>query len=254
MQEKFKPMADLAREVMDSLGAKEIHPSPYASQQLMDAAKIDVDSWERDFVEQDNPAGEGKVSMRTILMPSMLETMGSDYAAKVEAVRAFEIGKTYTKNYVVPGAAPFECWNLSVGLYGEGEDLSTLAGVITALLEKMGITDVEFLVEAEYGTYHPEQCARIVTKDFSGQIVELGIMGELHPEVKQNFGIDAPAYGGELFFDLIVEFTDRARQYHESMTQPSASLDAEILASEAAQLDELERQIRALFGVVNGES
>ena len=254
MQEKFKPMADLAREVMADLGVKEIQPSPYGSQNLMDAANIDGDSWERDFVEQPNPDGDGKVYMRTILMPSMLETLGSEYAAKVEAVRAFEIGKTYTKNYVIPGAAPFECWNLSVGLYGEAEDLSTLAGVITALLEKMGIIDVEFLVEEEYSTYHPEQCARIVTKDFSGQIVELGIMGELHPEVKKNFGIGGNAYGGELFFDLIAEFADRARQYDASMMNPSASIDASILEAESAQLDELERQIRALFGVVNGES
>lgn len=254
MQERLTQMRDLAIKTLEELGIKEIQPSSYASQLLMDAANIDGDSWERDFVEQDNPSGEGKVQLRTILMPSMLESLGKEYAANQKSVRAYEIAKTYTKNYVVPGAAPFECWNLSVGLYGEEEDLSTIAEVITAVLEKMGIADVEFFVETEYATYNPEKCARIVTKDYSGQFVEFGIMGEFHPSVKENFAIDAPAYGAELFFDLIAEFADRAHQYHEAITQPLASLDAEILAAESAQLDELERQIKAVFGVVNHES
>lgn len=254
MQERFNQMQEAAREIMETLELIEIHPAPYAGQELMDLANIDGDSWERDFASQPDPAGEGKVYLRTILMPSMLEVLGNVYAENADAVRTFEIGKTYTKNYVIPDAAPFECVNLSLGLLGKDEDLSTLAGVVTTLLEKMGISDVEFLVEKEYGTYHPEQCARIVTRDYSGQEVELGIMGEFHPTVKENFGLDVPAYGAELFFDLIAEFADRARQYHQAMMHPSAAIDAEILSEESAQLDELEKQIKAFFGVVNHES
>lgn len=254
MQERYIQMQDIAREVLGTFGAVEIQPEPFASQELLDAANIDADSWERDFVEQKRPDGEGSDFLRTILMPSMLEILGKEHSANAETVKAYEMGKTYTKNYVIPGAAPFECWNLSIGLYGKDEDLSTLADMVTTLLEKMGITDVEFLVETEYGTYDPQQCARIVTRDFHGQEVELGIMGEVHPDVAGNFGIGTTAYGAELFFDLIVEFADRMMQYQMAEEQPSASIDAEILAAESAQLDELERQIKALFGVGNFES
>lgn len=253
MQEKIMQMCDLIKKELEILGVSEIEPSPFVCQEMMDAANIDVESWERDFAEQKDESGE-KVCMRTILMPTMLEVLGEEVAAGNDQLRIFEIGKTYTKNYVVPEAAPFECWNLSLGVYGKDEDLSSIAGMITTVLEKMGIADVEFLVEKEYGTYHPEQCARIVTKDFSGQEVELGIMGEFHPQVKEHFALNAPAFGAELFFDLIAEFAERAEQYHQSMTQPFATVDAEILSAEAAQLDELERQIKALFGVVNQES
>ena len=253
MNEKMNQILGFVRELMAGLGAREIEPADTASQELLDAARIDMDSWERDFPEIQNPSGEGKKALRTILMPSMLVALGGCRMGEIEAVRAFEIGNTYTKNYLIPTKEPFKSWNLSVGAYGEGESFENMRDTIRAFLLNMGIGEVEFVSESEYGTYAPDQCERIVTKDSTGTEVELGIMGKFHPEVIENFFIGCDAYGAELFLDLVVEIVARANQPAVEDTAP-ASLDAEILADEAAQLDELERQIRELFGVVNGES
>ncbi|MBR5315688.1 MAG: hypothetical protein IKU44_02760 [Firmicutes bacterium] len=241
----------LAEEVLTGLGAKAATPNEYASHELMDKANIDTDSWERDCVVQNLPDSEEKVLLRTILMPSLLEVLGEAAAAKEEAVRIYEIAKTYTKNYVIPGGAPFECLNLTLGAYGPEEGLEPLVNMIFALMEKLGVGPIEFISEPEYGTYHPETCMRMVTRDSQGQEVELGIVGRFHPTVAENFGFCENAYGAELFFDLILEIAERARQYHESIMQVSPTFDTEMLKAEAAQLDELERQIKAMFGAMN---
>lgn len=251
MDEKMNQILGFVRELMGALGAREIEPTDTASQELMNAARIDMDSWERDFPEIPNPAGEGVVALRTILMPSMLVALGGCRIGELEAVRAFEIGNTYTKNYLIPTKAPFKSWNLSVGAYGELESLENMRGTMRAFLQNMGISQIEFVAESEYGTYAPDKCERIVTKDPSGQEVELGIMGQFHPEVVENFYIGCDAFGAELFLDLVVGLVASANQDPQEAAQPSASVDAAILAEEAAQLDELEKQVRALFGTAS---
>ena len=111
-----------------------------------------------------------------------------------------------------------------------------------------GISEVEFAAESEYGTYASDQCERIMTRDPSGQEVELGIMGKFHPEVIDSFYIGRDAYGAELFLDLVVGLAVSANQESVEADAAPASVDAAILAEEAAQLDELEQQIRVLFG------
>ena len=73
-------------------------------------------------------------------------------------------------------------------------------------------------------------------------------MGKFHPEVVDNFFIGCDAYGAELFLDLVVGLVASANQEPAAEGTAPASVDAAILAEEAAQLDELEQQIRALFG------
>jgi len=254
MEEKMNQILSFVRELMASLGAREIEPADTASQELMNAARIDLDSWERDFPEVPDPAGDGMVALRTILTPSMLVALGGCRIGEIEAVRAFEIGNTYTKNYLIPTAEPFKSWNLSIGAYGQDESLENMRGTVRAFLLNMGISEVDFVAESEYGTYAPDKCERIVTKDPSGQDVELGIMGQFHPEVVDNFYIGCDAYGAELFLDLIVGLVASANQDSDETMQAAPSIDAAILSEEAAQLDELERQIRALFGTGNLES
>lgn len=253
MEEKMKQILGFVRELMTALGAREIEPADTASQELMNAARIDMDSWERDFPEVPDTSGDGTKALRTILMPSMLVALGGCRIGEIEEVRAFEIANTYTKNYLIPTAEPFKSWNLSVGAYGKGEDLDNMRGTMRAFLMNMGIGEVEFVPESEYGIYDPQQCERIVTKDPSGQDVELGIMGKFHPEVVKNFYIGCDAYGAELFLDLVVGLVASANQESDETAQAAPSIDAAILSEEAAQLDELERQIRELFGTTDFE-
>lgn len=238
-------LRSLTRNLLCGLGLNEIQTLSFSNNRILDNLGIEEDSWERNFVEIINPMGEETAAMRTILTPSMLDVLSRNYNRNVDTVRAYEIGLTYMKNLMDPNALPVESYNLALGLYGKDEDFFTLKGVIVTLLDRLGIRDVKFEAESEYKVYHPGRCARVVTTDYTGQEVELGIMGEIHPDVSENYGIGTRAYTAELFFDLIVELSDREIQYQQPPKYPSTSRDIAMVVEEDLQVGEMEAVIKA---------
>lgn len=256
-------MRELARQTLCGMGANEIQTFSFSNGKILDMSGIDEDSWERNFVEIINPMGEDTASLRTILTPGMLEVLGRNFSRNIENVRAYEIGKTFMKNLIDPKGLPDESYDLTIGCYGENEDFYSLKGMVCTLLDRLGIRDLKFVAESEYGVYHPGRCARVVTADTNGQEVELGIMGEVHPDVAENFGIDTRAYCCELFFDLIDELSDREVQYHQPPKYPSTSRDMALIVDEDLEIGEIEAQVKSmgigilrdikLFDVYRGE-
>lgn len=238
-------MRGLTRDLLCGMGVNEIQTYSFSNNRILDNMGIEEDSWERNFVEIINPMGEETAAMRTILTPGMLEVLGRNYARNVEQVRAYEIGLTYMKNLMDEKALPIETYDLSIGLYGKDEDFFSLKGVICTLLERLGIENVEFVAESEYKVYHPGRCARIVTTDYTGEEVELGIMGEVHPDVSENYGLTGTrAYVAELFFDLITELSDKEIQYHQLPKYPSTSRDIAMVVDEDLQVGDMIKVIK----------
>ena len=173
-------MRRLARDILSGMGANEIQTFSFISEKAFDSLRIDEDSWERDTVKVINPMGEDTSAVRTILMLGMLEVLGRNFARGISDVRAYEIGTVFSKNYIEPDGLPEETLDLSIGLYGNNESFFTLKGIVEALFENMGISNVYYVSESEYGTYHPGRCARIMLKPENGEDIELGLMGEVH--------------------------------------------------------------------------
>ena len=238
-------MRALASDLLCAMGVNEIKTYSFSNDRILDGIGIEEDSWERNLVRIINPMGEETSAMRTLLTPGMLEVLGRNYARNVEKVRAYEIGLTYMNNLIDDKALPLESYNLSIGLYGKDEDFFTLKGMVEILLERLGIKDVRFVAESEYRVYHPGRCARIVTRDLNGEDAELGIMGEIHPDVSENYGIGTRAYACELFFDLITELSDKEIQYRQLPKYPSTSRDMALLVDEDVQVGDMEAVIRS---------
>lgn len=237
-------LRDLTRDILCGMGANEIQTFSFSNNKILDSVGIEDDSWERAFVEIINPMGEDTAALRTILTPSMLEVLGRNYSRNVESVRAYEIGLTFLKNFIDDKGLPIESHNLCMGVYGEKEDFFTLKGMVVALLDKLGVKDVEFVAEHDYKVYHPGRCARVLAKDFNGEMIELGIMGEVHPDAAENFNIGTRAYCCELFFDLIVELSDREIQYHQPPKYPSTSRDIALVVDEELPVGQIEKVIK----------
>lgn len=232
------------RDLLCAMGADEIQTFSFINQKIFDACRIDEESWERDTVDIINPMGEDTAAMRTILTPGMLEVLARNYNRSVEGVRAFEIGKVFSKNYIQPEGLPDECFDLSLGIYGKDESFFTLKGMIECMFDMMGIKDVSYIAESEYGVYHPGRCARVVKVTDKGEEVELGIMGEVHPDVASNYGIGDKAYCGEFFLDRLIEFSSREIQYSKPPKYPSTSRDIAMVVSESTPVVEIEKVIK----------
>ena len=232
------------RDLLCAMGADEIQTFSFINQKIFDACRIDEESWERDTVDIINPMGEDTAAMRTILTPGMLEVLARNYNRSVEGVRAFEIGKVFSKNYIQPEGLPDECFDLSLGIYGKDESFFTLKGMVECMFDMMGIKDVSYIAESEYGVYHPGRCARVVKVTDKGEEVELGIMGEVHPDVASNYGIGDKVYCGEFFLDRLIEFSSREIQYSKPPKYPSTSRDIAMVVSESTPVAEIEKVIK----------
>ena len=232
------------RDLLCAMGADEIQTFSFINQKIFDACRIDEESWERDTVDIINPMGEDTAAMRTILTPGMLEVLARNYNRSVEGVRAFEIGKVFSKNYIQPEGLPDESFDLSLGVYGKDESFFTLKGMIECMFDMMGIKDVSYIAESEYGVYHPGRCARVVKVADKGEEVELGIMGEVHPDVASNYGIGDKVYCGEFFLDRLIEFSSREIQYSKPPKYPSTSRDIAMVVSEGTPVAEIEKVIK----------
>lgn len=246
-----RDIKDLARETMCAMGANEIQTYSFVSPKGVDNVRIDEDSWERAFVQILNPLGEDTSVMRTILTPQMLEVMGRNYSRNLEAMRAFEIGNTFMANMIDSKALPYESDNMSIGFYGKDEDFFTLKGAVVELLNKLGIKDIAFVPETEYGVYHPGRCARIVATHMAqlengpaAEEVELGIMGEVHPEVADKYGIGVRCYLAELMFENVSELSNTAKAYTQLPKYPAVSRDIALLADEDMTVAQIEAVVK----------
>lgn len=252
-----RELRDLARNSLCGMGLNEIQTYSFVSPKGIDNVNIDEDSWERAFVKIINPLGEENSVMRTILTPNMLEVLARNYSRNIAKVKAFEIGNTFTANMINSEDLPDEQYSLCIGTYGQKEDFFSLKGIVVELLRVLGIKTTIFEAESQYGVYHPGRCARIAVasghEDSDGNQIydELGIMGEIHPDVAENYGMEGVRiYCCELMFDAIVRHSDTEKAYKPLPKYPSTSRDIALLVDEDMEVGKIDETIRQNGGSI----
>lgn len=228
-----------ARELLCGMGCDEIQTYSFSSEKDLDMADIPEDSEKRDFVKIENPMGEDTSALRTMLLPGMLQVMSLNFSRGNDFFRGYEIGTVFANNDDPNAKLPVETKDLSLGCYGEGEDFYTLKGIIETLFDRFGIKGLKFKAETGYTTFHPGRCARIYAENKNGITVEYGIMGELHPDVADAYGIDGRAYAAEISFDVLCDNSNREVEYQKPPKYPSTSRDLAVVVDEDVQVGEM---------------
>ena len=250
-------LRDLAKDTLVGMGYSEIQTYSFVSPKGLDWIHLAENSEYRRMVRLLNPLGEENSVMRTLLTPNMMDALGRNYSRMIPKVKAFEIGNTFFDQGEME-ELPKEQESLCVAVYGLEETFFTLKGALVELLTKLGVGHLSFERETTWETYHPGRCAKV----FSGG-QELGILGEIHPDVLAQFGIGTKAYNCEINFDRVVELADTQRYYTPLPKYPSTSRDIALLVAETVSVSELEGVIRskgtkllesvALFDVYRGK-
>ncbi len=254
-QSYSRDIRDTIRESLCALGMDEIQTYSFVSPKGVDNVRIAEDSWERGFVRILNPLGEDTSVMRTILMPQMMEVLGRNYSRNIDTVKAFEIGNTFMMNYLEENGLPFEGYDISFGMYGAGAGFFELKGIITEMLYKLGIRDLEFVPETEYGPYHPGRCARIRATHMAHlengdkpEEIEIGIMGEVHPEVTEKYGIGTKTYAAELALDGILALANTTKIFKPLPKYPAIIRDIALVVKESETVGNIEAVIKKTAG------
>ncbi len=231
---------------MTALGAYEITTYSFISPKYFDKIRLPMDSTLRKTVVISNPLGEDTSVMRTTLLPSMCEVMARNYNNRNAAVCLFELGSEYIPN---GGELPDEPVRLSVGAYGGDMDFYGIKGIVDSMLKNIGVEDFEYAactdpaVFAEAEAFHPGRCA-VITKDGKA----IGIVGELHPETLENYGIGVKAYAAKMNVTELLDIANAVKTYKPLPKFPAAVRDLAIVCDENLPVAELEKAIKRAVG------
>lgn len=212
--------------ILLGLGYNEVMTYSFISPKAYDKINLPKDSKLRDYIKLINPLGEDYSVMRTTLVPTMLELLARNYNRGVESVYAFEIGNSFKPSIESKDNLPKEEKVLSIGFYGD-DDFYFLKETIEVLLARLGIRDLEYKREENSPTFHPGRTARLLV---DGR--ELGILGEIHPDVCENYDIKARVYIAQLNFDLIVQLANFDIRYRPLPKYPAMVRDIAIIVDE----------------------
>lgn len=133
--------------------------------------------------------------MRTTILPSMLEILTRNYNYRNNSAALYEIGRIYLKR--ADGLAD-EPKIVFMGAYGPEMNFFRIKGWVEELCSGLGIDKLHFAAERENQSYHPGRCAKV----WCGETY-IGILGQIHPAVAANYGVDAEMYCAELSFDAL---------------------------------------------------
>ena len=183
-----------------------------------------------------NPLGEDTSIMRTTVLPSMLEILTRNYNFRNKSARLYELGRTYFQRE--DGMAD-EPKVLSVGGYGDGMDFFVLKGAVQSILDSIRISDAAYEAVRDNPSYPPGRCARILV---GGR--EVGVFGQIHPLVAQNYGADADLYCAELSFDALCAAKGADPQYVPLPKFPAVTRDIAVVCGEEITVGALESAIK----------
>ena len=223
------------------LGYSEIITYSFTSPTVFDQIRIPADSPLRNAMKIQNPLGEDTSIMRTIALPSMLEILSRNNAYHNKAAKLYEVAKVYLPVEGQP--LPEEPKMLVFGTYGEKETFFKLKGEIEALFAGLRMKKASYTAEKNNPSYHPGRCAAI---SIDGQVI--GVMGQVHPLVAKNYGIDSEVYCAELNFTKMLGLRLPEPTFTALPKYPGVSRDLALICDEEITVAQMEDVISASAG------
>ncbi|MBR3294344.1 MAG: phenylalanine--tRNA ligase subunit beta [Oscillospiraceae bacterium] len=219
-----------------SMGLDEIITYSFISPGYYDKIHWPKDDPRRDSLRILNPLGEDTSIMRTSILPSMLEILTRNYNYRNREAMLYELGRIYLKR---PDGAADEPKILSLGAYGPKMDFFTLKGWVEQLTDGGRVCEPRFVAEKNNPSYHPGRCARV----YLGE-TEIGVLGQIHPSVAAEYGVDAELYCAELSFDALYATKACTPVFCPLPRFPSVTRDLAVVCDAEIPVGELRACIR----------
>lgn len=222
-------------------GLYEISTYSFFSPRSYDRIGLPADSPRRHSVTIRNPLGEDTSLMRTTALPSMLDALARNYNNRNEKAPLFEIATVYLPQG--EDTLPLEAKKVMLGIYGEGYDFFRLKGVVETLLRELSVEGAEFTRCENEPSFHPGRCALLL---LDGR--EIGVFGEIHPDIRENYGIGTRVYAAELDFNALLGHATIEKNYHPLPKYPSVTRDLALVCDAEMPVAELQKAIQSASG------
>ena len=209
----------------------------FCAPNCFDKIRFAADHPLRDVLKLQNPLSPEMSVLRTTLLPSLLENAQHNRNHQIDTIALFEIGSVFIRN----GAEkePERVTGILAGQVGDGvysnpyrePDFYDIKGLVEGILEVCGIVDYT-LEKTDAPTFHPGRNAAVLSSN-----KQIGIFGEAHPEVLENYDLPYKAYLFDFDMEALVDAAIFAKRFEPIPVYPKVERDLAIVVDKEVLSD-----------------
>lgn len=225
----------VARDIAEFCGFSQGMTYSFESPKVFDKLLIPNDSPMRRTVNILNPLGEDFSIMRTTSLNGMLTSLSSNYNRRNKNVRLYELGNIYLPKALPVTELPEERMEFTLGAYGD-VDFFDMKGVVEEFFDKIGLHKKEEYDPSDKKPFlHPGRQADII---YDGR--KVGYLGEVHPQVADNYDIGDRAYVAVIDMPEITDLATFDRKYEGIAKYPAVSRDIAMVMPKSILVGQVE--------------
>ncbi|HEY3364706.1 MAG TPA: phenylalanine--tRNA ligase subunit beta [Symbiobacteriaceae bacterium] len=224
-----------ARQALAGLGLDEIMTYSLTNPKVYDKLRLPTESPDRRVLTLGNPLYEEQSTLRTLLLPAVLDNLKYNANRQNRDLGVFEIGNVYRP--VAGEVLPAEPRALAIALTGnqagagwnspeQPADFFALKGIVEQLLDQLDVQGWS-VGRSSHGSFHPGRQAELIVAGRS-----VGVFGEVHPDVVTAWDLPGRVYAAEFDFDGLVAAARPQRAYHIVPKFPAITRDVALMIGE----------------------
>ncbi len=273
---KMSVIENLVKDVLNKSGFFEVINFSFMDKNVFDKLHFSSSDLRRRCLNIENPLSAEMGSLRSTLIPGILENVSWNLRHNINDIKIFEIGSVFMPRD--RESLPIEK-KMLIGavcgkhneLYWKREDNSIdfyyLSGIIEALMNEVGISDYYYsrgehkqsqedwqdvslsTLACEPGVYMLKRCPdKIYHSGRSAEIIIrndiIGTFGELSPLVCTDFDFRLPVYLVEIDFNNLIRYVQFEKKYKPMSKYPAIIRDIALIISDEIDAAEVFLLIR----------
>ncbi|MCX8126205.1 MAG: phenylalanine--tRNA ligase subunit beta, partial [Dehalococcoidia bacterium] len=236
---------EMLRDVMVGCGFQEVLTYSLTGETLTGKLTPDRRTYGPGPVKVANPLSQEQSSLRTTLRAGLLASLAYNQKYEDGGIRLFEIGKVFLPRVKgQPEEREVLCAVLGgprmpLSWRGQGGtiDFYDAKGVVETILERLGVT--ASFAPAVDETFVTGRAALITAGSN-----RLGVLGEVHPKVAENFELNRTAFLIELDLESLLPLASAGRRYRSLPRFPGVIRDLAVVVDRAVKWEQVERIVR----------
>ena len=207
------------------------------------------------LIEVKNPMSDNQHYLARSLIPRLLDNVRKNLKF-FSGLKIFEVGKIFFKNQhnrLSVNQSPFSEKRVLAAVLARKEindnGFYELKGIIETLFKSLGISDVwydDYQQKSDnlpFSAWHPTRSAEIKIGD-----ERVGFLGEIHPRVAIEMGIEGSVFACEIDFDKLAELASEEQEYKPLSKYPAVIRDLSVLVPEGTKAVDVLNVINAAGG------
>lgn len=229
----------LVKAVMVAVGFSEVVTLSFSSPAAHQRARVPVPAGAAGLLPLANPMTEEHSHVRVSLLPGLLETASYNVRRRNDDLAVFELGRVYLAGTLPPGELPLEPLRLAGVSLGEvlprnwgtpglPAGFYFLKGALEEVLAVLGL-GAQF-VPTEHPSLHPGRAARVLVGPHGHDSErEVGVLGEVHPQVAAAYDLPGRPCLFEVDYDLLQRLAVPIQGYRPLPRFPAVRRDVALV-------------------------